>query len=451
LPKLDFPDAQQIADPAPSGFTSKVESTLGTRSLAQANLSFSSGEVQGDYLDFPERTSGKVFFTDASGTDYACSGTAISSENESVVWTAGHCVNGGASQTWVEDWVFIPAYRDGTAPYGMWHAKEFYSPVGWTEYRLFNYDVAAVVVDANDDGQRLADVIGGRGIAFNMSPYQTFDAFGYPGDGSFTGERMYWCRSELETLIDDIFGPVLAIGCDMTHGSSGGGLIVLDEFVNSNISAGSDDYPNIIFAPYLGDAAESAYEAASSSAVIVQQPDPVPEASASTTPSSPVPTPSIEQPTSNAGPLISFAADTNDSPGGLDIEQALVGDDQASITLMLRTYEPFRTRILNGHSDIYFDFDISRAPGAETYVWIRMRNQKLIGSVEKYRDGQVSRTLGYGLITKIDNSTVQMTFPKNYLDVQKTIRWYASTRTQMGVRCRRVCWDKAPNGGFISF
>src|SRR5215208_3076327 len=37
-------------------------------------------------------TNGKVYFTD-NGARYVCSGTAINSQNGSVVWTAGHCVN----------------------------------------------------------------------------------------------------------------------------------------------------------------------------------------------------------------------------------------------------------------------------------------------------------------------------------------------------------------------
>jgi hypothetical protein len=37
---------------------------------------------------------GKVFFSDGA-YNYVCSGTALTSGNESVVWTAGHCVNEG--------------------------------------------------------------------------------------------------------------------------------------------------------------------------------------------------------------------------------------------------------------------------------------------------------------------------------------------------------------------
>jgi hypothetical protein len=59
---------------------------------------------------------GKVFFSDGSA-NYVCSGTALTSGNESVVWTAGHCVNEGPGGFYT-NWAFVPAYKDGTARTG---------------------------------------------------------------------------------------------------------------------------------------------------------------------------------------------------------------------------------------------------------------------------------------------------------------------------------------------
>ncbi len=59
---------------------------------------------------------GKVFFTD-NGVNYVCSGSAITGTNESVVWTAGHCVYEGPGGFFT-NFMFVPAYRDGAAPYG---------------------------------------------------------------------------------------------------------------------------------------------------------------------------------------------------------------------------------------------------------------------------------------------------------------------------------------------
>ena len=70
---------------------------------------------------------GKVFFSDGSA-NYVCSGTALTSGNESVVWTAGHCVNEGPGAFYT-NWAFVPAYKDGARPYGTWTARTLLTTV----------------------------------------------------------------------------------------------------------------------------------------------------------------------------------------------------------------------------------------------------------------------------------------------------------------------------------
>ena len=67
---------------------------------------------------FPNRTHGKVFFSDGL-LDYVCSGTALRSPSKSVVWTAGHCVYGGDLVTggkFFDNWMFAPAYKQRKRP-----------------------------------------------------------------------------------------------------------------------------------------------------------------------------------------------------------------------------------------------------------------------------------------------------------------------------------------------
>ena len=52
---------------------------------------------------------GKVFFSDGA-SNYVCSGTALSSGNQSVVWTAGHCVNEGPGGFYT-NWAFVPGLQ----------------------------------------------------------------------------------------------------------------------------------------------------------------------------------------------------------------------------------------------------------------------------------------------------------------------------------------------------
>ncbi|MGL5830010.1 MAG: trypsin-like serine peptidase, partial [Angustibacter sp.] len=71
------------------------------------------------------RTNGKVFFTNAgNGLNYVCSAAVVNSEGRDTVWTAGHCVHGGAGQNWHLNWTFVPAYDNGAMPQGSWTAAQ---------------------------------------------------------------------------------------------------------------------------------------------------------------------------------------------------------------------------------------------------------------------------------------------------------------------------------------
>src|SRR4051794_445480 len=79
-------------------------------------------------LPYPS-AEGKVFFTSNSGVNYVCPGSALVSTNQSVVWTAGHCVNEGPG-AFYKNFMFVPAYRDGAAPYGRFAAPTLLTTSG---------------------------------------------------------------------------------------------------------------------------------------------------------------------------------------------------------------------------------------------------------------------------------------------------------------------------------
>lgn len=69
---------------------------------------------------YPYRASGRLFFTIPGQGTFVCSASLI---KKGVVVTAAHCVaNYGASQFYT-GWVFVPGYRNGVAPYGLWAAS----------------------------------------------------------------------------------------------------------------------------------------------------------------------------------------------------------------------------------------------------------------------------------------------------------------------------------------
>ena len=222
---------------------------------------FAASPIAPPYTSQPTSTNGKVFFTD-DGLNYVCSGTALISGNKSTVWTAGHCVHDGASN-FHTNWVFVPAYLDGSAPYGEWTARRLLTTSGWASSGDFSFDNGAAVVNLNG-GQALTDVVGGRNPSFNYARNQSYAAHGYPAGPPFNGERLYVCNSPL--VYDDTSAnpPTMGIDCDMTGGSSGGGWIAGGGVASVN-SYGYSTLPNVMFGPYQGSVSQSLYTQAAGS------------------------------------------------------------------------------------------------------------------------------------------------------------------------------------------
>ncbi|MDA0182735.1 hypothetical protein OJ997_20655 [Solirubrobacter phytolaccae] len=249
------PERMQAAKPAEQRFGGAAART----EAEAAPLPWTSAEVTTPYTQAPTSTHGKVFFT-LGGGDYVCSGTALLSGNKSVVWTAGHCVNEGPG-AFATNWEFVPAYKDGSAPLGVYVAENLFTTSGWGNSGDFSYDLGAAVV-APAGGTALTDRVGGRGIAFNYSRSQTYNSYGYPAAPPFSGERLWRCNSTLQTQDTGANPATLGIGCDMTGGSSGGGWIVGSSVYSVN-SYGYDNQPNVMYGPYQGSVAQSLYNAAS--------------------------------------------------------------------------------------------------------------------------------------------------------------------------------------------
>ena len=203
---------------------------------------------------------GKVFFT-LGGANYVCSGNAVVAANEATVSTAGHCVNEGPG-AFATRWVFVPAYENGSAPYGSFAATELVAPTQWTQGGDITYDTAFAVV-SDQSGVSLADQVGASGVAFNQARGLTYTAFGYPAARPFDGETLQSCSGAAS---DDPYGQTQSQGipCNMTGGSSGGPWFLggSDGFQNSVNSFGYGGIRNTMFGPYWGSVIQQAYQTA---------------------------------------------------------------------------------------------------------------------------------------------------------------------------------------------
>ncbi|WP_395372821.1 trypsin-like serine peptidase [Streptomyces tubercidicus] len=162
------------------------------------------------------KTVGRLFFVNANGADTWCTATAVKSANRSAVMTAAHCVRRGSSPGNTNIlMVFVPGYSKGKMPYGAFAVRDAVTPRSW-ETDSTN-DVSTLVVDADKNGRKLTDVVGGQDIAFNRPVGGTVSAFGYPATRPQLGEELLRCVGTAKEK-----NGVQAIPCDMTGGSSGG-------------------------------------------------------------------------------------------------------------------------------------------------------------------------------------------------------------------------------------
>jgi V8-like Glu-specific endopeptidase len=232
---VDLPASKPVADAkesAPDAASSaQTLSTSATLSTTATSTSTSEGYWQGSNTANPNAQIGRLFFQQwdsitRTWQDYNCSASVVSSENKSVLWTAGHCVFETNSNTWNRYYAFCPGYRNHTCPLGSWTPYSQSTTSAWqnsvcsTDHRCteseFLYDFGALKMNAIN-GYTIASWVGSNGIAFNGAIYQSRYLFGYPLNKT-SGEYLYYCSGD-NTVVG---GNLRLAPCGAGGGASGG-------------------------------------------------------------------------------------------------------------------------------------------------------------------------------------------------------------------------------------
>ncbi len=153
----------------------------------------------------------KIFSHWPSGDTTTCTGMMV---GEKFVLTAAHCVYThqpaycptGETACWVDDIEAVPAYQDGSEPYGESGYQTILTWTDWTDSQSSDFDLAAIQLR-----YPIGVSIGWLGVGFNTdNSYFTsnlFSSTAYPEESPYDGERMYDWSGPVDDAVtsDEVF------------------------------------------------------------------------------------------------------------------------------------------------------------------------------------------------------------------------------------------------------
>jgi V8-like Glu-specific endopeptidase len=125
---------------------------------------------------------GALFVREGS-SDHFCTASVVASPGRDLLITAAHCIDGGKGGGYRQDIVFIPDYRNGLAPFGVWTVRKLLVAPQWATESDPDLDVGFVILEPHD-GMNIEDILGANRLAVDP-PYQNLvRVTGYPASGS---------------------------------------------------------------------------------------------------------------------------------------------------------------------------------------------------------------------------------------------------------------------------
>ena len=137
---------------------------------------------------------GALFEHDASGNHF-CTASVVASPGRNLLVTAAHCISGGKGGSYRQDIVFIPGYRDGQAPYGIWAAAQLVVAPQWMSSSDPGFDVGFVVLKP-DDGKNIEDVLGANQLGIDPGYRNLVRVTGYPASADAPVTCINWTSEQ---------------------------------------------------------------------------------------------------------------------------------------------------------------------------------------------------------------------------------------------------------------
>lgn len=111
--------------------------------------------------------------------NHFCTASVVDSPGSDLLITAAHCISGGKNGGYQKNIVFIPGYRDGTTPFGIWTVRKLLVAPQWQKSSDPDYDVGFVTLNS-DNGKNIEDILGANKLSFDPGYRNLVRVTGYP-------------------------------------------------------------------------------------------------------------------------------------------------------------------------------------------------------------------------------------------------------------------------------
>ncbi len=159
------------------------------------NQQMSAGQSAGPAVVAPRV--GALFVREPGGNHF-CTASSVTSPGKDLLITAAHCLSAGTAAGSRQDLVFIPGYRDGQAPYGVWAVKKVFVAPQWASASDPAFDVGFVVLEPHD-GKNIEDVIGANKLAIDSGYVHLIRVTGYPDSADSAVTCFTWSARQSAT------------------------------------------------------------------------------------------------------------------------------------------------------------------------------------------------------------------------------------------------------------
>ena len=200
---------------------------------------------------------GALFSGGLSGSHH-CTASVVDSPGGDIIVTAAHCLTTG---TTTSD-VFVPGYRDGSAPYGVWQISSVVEASAWTNGGDVDDDVAFAVVKPLN-GRTVESVAGSYTLGTTGTSNATVQLTGYPSATnepiSCTGSSNAFTATQLQVYCTDYTGGTSGSGWISDYDpTTGSGTLI---GVIGGYETGGDT-PDVSYSPLFGSNVRTLYDQA---------------------------------------------------------------------------------------------------------------------------------------------------------------------------------------------